>query len=279
MNDKSVNIFVLNWNGRDLTLDCLKSLKQVNYPACNVVVIDNGSSDGSVTAIKKEFPQIEIIELDQNLGFSGGNNAGFKKVSQSDYTIFLNNDTTVDPDFIAPLIHPLEHNEDIMQTTPKIYYADNPDIIWFAGGNVNLFTGWIYHTGIRKQDNGQFNMVAGIDYATGCCFCMRSKDFASLGMLDKSFSMYGEDVDLSLRIKNGGGKIQYVPSSMVWHKVSASLGGGYSISKWRKKFIGKIKLITKYTNLVLIPFSIIMASVISLMELVITILFKIIRIN
>ena len=104
MNHPSVNIFVLNWNGRDLTMDCLKSLEQVNYSAHKVYVIDNGSTDDSVSAIQNKFPQVEIIELDQNLGYAGGNNAGFKKVANADYTLFLNNDTTVDPDFIAPLI-------------------------------------------------------------------------------------------------------------------------------------------------------------------------------
>lgn len=279
MTHPSVNIFVLNWNGRDLTIDCLKSLEQVDYLTKKVIVIDNGSTDDSVSAIQTEFPHVQIIELDQNLGYAGGNNAGFKQVPQSDYTIFLNNDTTVDPNFVTPLVQPLEQNNNIMQTAPKIYYADDPNTIWFAGGKVNLFTGWIHHQGIRKKDDDQFNQISEIGYATGCCFCMRSKDFESLGMFDESFPMYGEDVDLSLRIRKDGGSISFVPDSMIWHKVSASLGGGYSISKWRKKFVGKMKLITKFTNKFIRPIAIIMALVVGLIELVVTILFMMIRKN
>ncbi len=279
MSNPFVNIFVLNWNGRNLTIDCLKSLEGINYSASKVYVIDNGSTDDSVSAIRIEFPNIEIIELDQNLGYAGGNNAGFKKVPQSEYSIFLNNDTTVDPDFVLPLIQPLEQNLNVKQTAPKIYYADNPNTIWFAGGNVNLHLGLINHRGIRKKDHGQFDQMKEIDYATGCCFCMRSFDFESLGMFDESFPMYGEDVDLSLRIRKNGGKIQYVPESKVWHKVSASLGGGYSISKWRKKFVGKMKLIGKFINPFMRPFAIIMATIVGVAEWVLTIIFMLIRKN
>ena len=133
--DKSVNIFVLNWNGKDLTLDCLNSLKKITYPNTHVIVIDNGSTDGSVDAISNQFYDYEIIELEENLGFSQGNNAGFKLVKRkADYTIFLNNDTIVDANFVEPLINEMEVNSSVKQSAPKIYYADQRDLIWFAGG-------------------------------------------------------------------------------------------------------------------------------------------------
>ena len=170
-------------------------------------------------------------------------------------------------------------NDAIMQTARKIYYSDDPNRIWYAGGSMNLFLGLIYHRGIRKKDSGQFNQNTEIDYATGCCFCIRSKDFEGLGMFDKSFIMYGEDVDLSLRVRKNGGVIHYIPKSMLWHKVSASMGGGYSIAKWRKKFIGKMKLITKFTNLYQRPIAVIMATVFGFLELLATLFFMILRKN
>ncbi len=131
----SVNLFVLNWNGRDLTLDCLSSLEKITYPNVKVYVIDNGSSDNSVTEIQNQFPDFEIIQLPENYGFSRGNNAGFQLVKQkADFTIFLNNDTVVDPYFVEPLINEMESNSTVKQATPKIFYADDLEYIWFGGG-------------------------------------------------------------------------------------------------------------------------------------------------
>ena len=246
---KSVNIFILNWNGRDLTLDCLASLEKVTYSNANVIVIDNGSTDDSVVSIKEKYPETDIIEFPTNLGFAGGNNAGFESTAnKADYTIFLNNDTIVDSNFVAPLINELETKSNTKQTAPKIYYADKPETIWFAGGIVNLWTGMIRHIGIRKKDSSLYSKKMEIDYATGCCICMRTQDFESIGLFDGSFPMYAEDVDLSLRFKKRGGSIVFIPESKVWHKVSASMGGQFSIAKWKRKQKAKFKLLAKYVN-------------------------------
>ena len=267
--DKSVNIFVLNWNGKDLTLDCLNSLKKITYPNTHVIVIDNGSTDGSVDAISNQFYDYEIIELEENLGFSKGNNAGFKLVKRkADYTIFLNNDTIVDANFVEPLINEMEVNSSVKQSAPKIYYADQRDLIWFAGGKISLWNGYIRHIGIRKKDSPLFSKLSEIDYATGCCVCMRTEDFESIGMFDESFFMYGEDVDLSVRFRKQGGQIFFVPESIIWHKVSSSIGTQFSIKKWKRKNIGKMKLITKHIKPYQIPFSLALAMFFSLLELI-----------
>lgn len=266
--DKLVNVFVLNWNGKKIILDCLHSLDKVTYSNVNIVLIDNGSTDGSVNLIKKEFPNIEIIQLKENLGYAGGNNYGFKNVKiQSEYSIFINNDTLVSTNFINPLIEPLKNDTSIIQTAPKIFYADDPNLLWFAGGYINLFFGWIRHRGIRKIDKGQYNNSTLIDYATGCCICMRTKDFELFKMFDESFSMYGEDVDLSIRVRKAGGKIMYIPESNIWHKVSASIGGQFSLIKWKKKSMGRIRLIKKNINLIIFPLALIFNIIIIIIEL------------
>jgi hypothetical protein len=275
---KSVNIFVLNWNGRDLTLDCLVSLEKVTYSNANVIVIDNGSTDDSVVSIKEQYPETDIIEFPTNLGFAGGNNAGFESTAnKADYTIFLNNDTIVDSNFVEPLINELETKSNIKQTAPKIYYADKPETIWFAGGIVNLWTGMIRHIGIRKKDSHDYSKNRVIDYATGCCVCMRTEEFESIGMFDESFPIYAEDVDLSLRFKKRGGSIVFIPESRVWHKVSASLGGEFSIVKWKRKLIGKIKLVAKHCKLYQIPFSVLLVMFMSIFELTISMFFIIVK--
>jgi GT2 family glycosyltransferase len=275
---KSVNIFVLNWNGRDITLDCLSSLEKVTYSNANVIVIDNGSTDDSVTSIKEKYPETDIIEFPINLGFAGGNNAGFQSTAnKADYTIFLNNDTIVDPYFVEPLINELEIKSNTKQTAPKIYYADKPETIWFAGGKVNLWTGFIRHIGIRKKDSHDYSKKREIDYATGCCICMRTQDFESIELFDQTFPMYAEDVDLSIRLKQKGGSIVFIPESKVWHKVSASLGGEFSIVKWKRKLIGKIKLVAKHCKLYQIPFSVLLILFMSIFELTISLFFIIVK--
>jgi hypothetical protein len=270
---RSVNLFVLNWNGRDLTLDCLSSLEKITYPNVKIYVIDNGSSDNSVTAIRNQFPDYEIIGLPENYGFARGNNAGFELVKQkADYTIFLNNDTIVDPNFVEPLINAMESNSTVKQSTPKIFYADNLDYIWFGGGKVSLWAGWIRHLGIRQKDSMQFSFNRNVDYATGCCVCMRTVDFESIGMFDESFLMYGEDVDLSLRFRKQGGQILFVPESKIWHKVSSSIGTQFSIRKWKRKNIGKMKLVTKHVHPAQLPIVMPLAILVSILELFITII-------
>jgi len=270
---RSVNLFVLNWNGRDLTLDCLSSLEKITYPNVKIYVIDNGSSDNSVTEIRNQFPDYEIIGLPENYGFARGNNAGFELVKQkADYTIFLNNDTIVDPNFVEPLINAMESNSTVKQSTPKIFYADNLDYIWFGGGKVSLWAGWIRHLGIRQKDSMQFSFNRNVDYATGCCVCMRTVDFESIGMFDESFLMYGEDVDLSLRFRKQGGQILFVPESKIWHKVSSSIGTQFSIRKWKRKNIGKMKLVTKHVHPAQLPIVMPLAILVSILELFITII-------
>jgi len=275
MINESVNIFVLNWNQKAMTLDCIKSLEKVTYNNSKIILIDNGSTDGSIDLINEHSSNIEIIEVGDNLGYAGGNNYGFiNSINQSKYSIFLNNDTVVSPNFIEPLIKALNDDFLIKQSAPKILFADKPNSLWFAGGYVNLFFGWIRHRGIRKIDKGQYDNNIVIDYATGCCFCMRSTDFELFNMFDESFNMYGEDVDLSLRIQKFGGKTIYIPESKIWHKVSASIGGQFSFIKWKRKNIGKIKLIINNLNPIILPFALILNFTMIIVEIPILIFMK-----
>ena len=245
-------IIILNWNGKDLTLDCLKSLSKVQYDNYKVLVVDNGSTDDSVKVIEQKIPNVEILQLNKNIGYAAGNNAGFEYIKNKnpEYVIFSNNDTIVDKIFIGPLVKPLMKNSDIYQTVPKIFYANEPNKIWYAGGKVNKWLGLVCHEGIRKFDAESFNNSKFTNYATGCCFAIRTKDYTEFGGFDTSFPMYGEDVDLSLRIIAKGKNILYEPNSIIWHKVSASIGGELSIVKLKRKFSGLINLFVKHTNFV-----------------------------
>lgn len=240
-------IVVLNWNGAEDTIACLRSIAAAPSPSCRVLVVDNGSTDGSLERIREVFPEIEFLLLPGNSGYAGGNNAGFRRVLEleAEFVIFLNNDTIVDAGFCAPLLDTLQRKPDAGITVPKIFYLDRPATLWYAGGDVRLSTGMIRHIGLRKKDAPEFNRPGVTGYATGCCFAMRCRDFEAVGAFDEGFGMYAEDVDLSLRVRAMGMSIDYVPSSMVWHKVSASLSGS-PVRKLIKKSSGALRLLRKH---------------------------------
>lgn len=250
MNTPLVYVIVLNWNGLELTRQCLDSLKTITYENFKILVVDNGSTDGSANFLRKNYPEIALLALPKNLGFAKGNNAGFQQIKNEDpdFLIFLNNDTIAAPDFIQPLITPFQSDPNLGQTVSKIYYADQPGVLWYGGGKVNLWTGRIFHIGIRDKDREEYDRPRYVDYATGCCFCVRAVEFDRLGGFDESYPMYGEDVDLSYRLKKNFLKILYVPKSKIWHKVSASIGGMFSFGKLKRKLTGHFRFFRRHAQ-------------------------------
>jgi len=232
-----VYILVLNWNGKDDTLECLRSLSEITYPNTRVVVIDNASIDGSVTAIRGQYPSVHVIENTTNLRFAGGNNVGIRYAVEqgAELVLLLNNDTTVDKHFVSELVLPFVSDKTIGIGGAKIYYSSQPDRLWYAGGRIEWWKGWISHRGIREIDNGQHDRSGETDYITGCCLLVRREVVERIGVLDNRYTMYGEDVDWCVRARKAGYSLWYVPSAKIWHKVSVSSGGHFSWFKnWNK---------------------------------------------
>ena len=239
-----IKILILNWNGKDLLKSCIDSVIAIDYPNFSVMVIDNGSSDGSLDMITDNYSDVEILSLDNNYGFSGGYNQYLKQLKDesSEFIMLLNNDTVVDSAILNSFIHAKEQFGDNQIYCGKIYYMDSPEIIWYAGGKVNLKWGCISHRGIRKQDSTKFSNPMQTDYVTGCCLFTSNEVINQLNGFNEQFDMYGEDVDLCLRAHKMGINCYYWPDAMIWHQVSASLGGNYSISKMIKKIKSFIRL-------------------------------------
>jgi len=257
MNGEKTAVIVLNWNGAADTLVCLASLGKVRQPEFTVIMADNGSTDGSVALVRRAFPEVEILELGRNLGFAGGNNAAFRSLRGRgfDNVVFLNNDTIVDPGFLQPLIETLR-DAWVGIAAPKILYIDDPARIWYAGGAVNPATGLIEHTGIRQPDGPRFDALKPVGYATGCCLAMRCPVFDEVGGFDERFRMYGEDVDLSMKVRERGLAVMYQPASRIWHRVSASSGGEMNFGKQLRKSGAAMTLFAKhgmFSSLVLYP--------------------------
>ncbi|MBM4168452.1 MAG: glycosyltransferase family 2 protein [Ignavibacteria bacterium] len=245
-----VFVLILNWNGMEDTLECLRSLSAIDYSNARVVVIDNASTDGSVLAIRAQFPTVQVIENGSNLQFAGGNNVGIRYAIRegADAILLLNNDTTVDTHFLSELVSAYANDRSVGMVAPKILYYAQPDRIWYAGGVIEWWKGWISHRGIREIDRGQYDAPAPVDYITGCCLLVRRSAVETIGVLDERFAMYGEDVDWCLRARRAGFSVRYVPTARVWHKVSVSSGGHFSWFKNWNKLKGLVRLMSRYAN-------------------------------
>ena len=243
-----IKILILNWNGKQLLKQCLASIDTIDYPNFSIMVIDNGSSDGSLDMITDNYPNVEVLSLEENYGFAGGYNRCFTQIinDESEFILLLNNDTEVNPDILNSFSRAKEQFGDNQIYGGKIYYQNNPEIIWYAGGKVNLKLIYISHRGLRKLDSNEFSIPNQTDYITGCCLFTSKEVIYQLNGFDERFNMYGEDVDLCLRAKQEGINCYYWPDAKLYHHVSASLGGEFSIKKISKKMMGMARLIKKH---------------------------------
>ncbi len=215
-------IIVLNWNGLSDTLDCLASLQRLDYPDYEVVVVDNGSSDGSVEEIQAQFPAATLIANEKNLGFTGGNNAGLRHALAQgvDYALLLNNDTKVAPDFLQHLVKTAEADPQVGIAGPTIYYHERPDLIWSAGGAIDWKRGKTWMVGLNEPDTGQFGIAPReVDFVTGCALLAKRAVLEQIGLLDERFFAYYEETEWCVRARQAGFKIIHVPQARVWHKI------------------------------------------------------------
>ncbi len=222
-----VSIVLINLNGYADTVDCIESLTRINYPNYEIIVVDNGSSDGSGDRISERYPGLPQLKSLRNLGFSGGCNLGIRDAlsREADYVLLLNNDTVVAPDFLSRLVTVAERDPRIGIVGPKIFYRGEPQKIWFAGGQLRRVDGAIHHLGLNKTDaSGEFSIERETDFITGCALLAKSSLFERVGMLDENLFAYFEDIDLCARAARCGYRHMFVPSSHIWHKVSSTWG-------------------------------------------------------
>ncbi len=216
----SLWIIILNWNNLEDTLACLHTLQAMPpLPlATQILVIDNYSQHDPRERIQQHYPQVKTIRLPHNVGFAGGCNVGLRLAlaAQAAYVLLLNNDTIVAPHFLRPLLAYCAARPTTGIAAPLIYHADKPEIIWFAGGHVQLSLGHCRH----QRHALPTSMPTG--YVTGCCMLIARPVLERIGLLDEAFFAYYEDVDFCLRARQAGFVPACVPQSIIWHKVSAS---------------------------------------------------------
>jgi GT2 family glycosyltransferase len=218
----SVFVIILNWNGWEDTLDCLSSLEHLDYQAYEVVVVDNGSTDGSEEKIREAYPDVVVLQTGENLGFAGGNNAGIRYALErgADHVWLLNNDAVVHPGSLTPLVKEALSEASIGMVGSKINYYQDPDVIWFAGGTIDPLTGKTGHSLMGKKDTGGRDEPRDVDYASACSLLVTRGVLEDVGLMDTRFFLYFEETDWAARCRRRGWRVRYQPASKIWHKVS-----------------------------------------------------------
>jgi GT2 family glycosyltransferase len=213
-------IVILNWNSREMTAECIRSLLAMDTVDYRIIVVDNGSRDGSADYLARMFPHITVLSQETNLGFAAGCNVGMKEALDqgADYVLPLNNDTVVAPNFLKELVSVAIRCPRSAAITPKIYFWDAPDVLWWTGGSFSLWSGIPVMVGRKERDVGQFDAERTVDWATGCAALMRREVLREVGLFDECLFGNGEDLDLSLRIRNAGYEVRFAPMAKLWHK-------------------------------------------------------------
>lgn len=224
MSKPRVAIVLLNHNRNEETLECIRSLKETGEQV-DIILVDNGSQPNPEHIYRQNYPDVVFIRNEENLGTPAGNNVGIRYAlaQGADYVMMLNNDTTVDKNFLRPLIAAMELDPRIGVAGGKIYYYSDPTRIWFAGGRFNRLTGRVQHIGLLKYDHDFVSHNPENDFISGCFSLFRASVLNEVGLLDERFFAYMEDVDLNVRIKNAGYKLAYVPEAFIYHKVSTTI--------------------------------------------------------
>lgn len=227
--EKKVAVVILNWNGAELMARFLPSVIAHTPPEqADIVVVDNGSTDHSVTMLRAEFPSVRLIPFSQNYGFAEGYNRAIAEV-EADYVVLLNSDVEVTPRWLDEPVRILDEDAGIAGVQPKILSYKNRRCFEYAGAA----GGWIDRYGYPfcrgrvlnaiEEDNGQYDAPTDIFWASGACAVMRRKVYLDAGGLDADFFAHQEEIDLCWRLRARGFRFRYAPGSVVYHVGGATL--------------------------------------------------------
>jgi len=218
-----VSVVVPNWNGERLLPLCLDSLRQQTYRPVEVIVVDNGSTDGSLALLAQSYPEVRVVALDENRGYAGGVNAGFR-AAQGRLLVAFNNDAEAEPDWIVGLVAALDRHPEAGMATSRVRLFDRRDHLHTAGDFYRL-DGIPGNRGVWRPDGPAFDEECWVFGAAGVASAYRRQMLDQIGLLDETFGSYLEDVDLSWRAQLAGYGCIYAPRAVVYHMVSATGGG------------------------------------------------------
>lgn len=226
-----IGIVTVLYNSELVLEDFFRTLNEQNYKDFVLYLVDNNSTDKSVKVGKKYASNVNFkckwLLQNENLGVATGNNIGIKAAlaDDCDYILLANNDIVLKEDTIQTLFDGM-HITNATMAVPKIYYWDNPKIIWMAGGGFKWLRFTTFHRGIHEEDIGQYNNPLQIEYAPTCFMLIKSSVFSRIGYMDEDYFVYYDDSDFIWRsVILGNETLFYFPKSVMWHKVSSSTGG------------------------------------------------------
>lgn len=216
-----VYLVVLNWNGKDIVEACLDSLQNQSFKA-EIVVVDNGSIDGSDKTIESKYPSVHLIKKDKNYGFAGGVNIGisYSLGQGADAVALFNNDAVADKNWLEELVNALQGNPEVGIVTSKLMRSDKKHLD--STGDFYSIRGIPFPRGRNTIDDGQFEKEELVFGASGGASLYRAALLKDIGLFDERFFAYYEDVDMSFRTQLAGWKVLYAPSAVAYHEVSAT---------------------------------------------------------
>lgn len=219
-----VCILIVNFNGTADTIECLESIQKIDYPNYEVLVVDNASKDPHELIDYIHQTRFHFLELNENVGFAGANNIGFRHalelIEGIDYFLLLNNDTEVEPAFLAPLVEECERDPKVGACCSHINYYSHPNDTWYGGGDIKWLIGHPFH----KVQKHKYKEANDENFLTGCVFLFPVHILETVGNLNEEYFIYFEDAAYCVEIKKAGFKLRYVPNSLVYHKVAATSG-------------------------------------------------------
>jgi hypothetical protein len=239
---------VLNWNGGARTLAGLRALEECGARDLRVIVVDNGSTDGSPDAVASEFPRVRLVRLPSNLGYCEGNNAGIREAlaEGAEYVLLLNDDVAVEPGFLGPLLAAATADPRAGALGPKVVLADAPDTIWAVGGSISFGPNTTRLLGHRRRDDGAFDRAGEVDYVPGCALLLRAQALRQVGGFDPAYFAYMEDVEFGVRLRRAGWRSIVAPASRVRHAPSSSTGGGYGRARKYANAVNQVRFLRRH---------------------------------
>ena len=228
-----VSVIVLNWNAAKLTLSCIEELKKSDYGSVEIIVVDNGSTDGSPELITSSFPDVTLICNPVNVGFAEGSNQGIRHALKNGaaYVLLLNNDTIVDKRMISRLVETAAAHQSRAAVSPKMYDGFDPSRIWFVYGKTNLWTGIFSNPAYNSPATTAFDPVVPMEYASGCCILVPAEMMRAVGEFDSRYFAYCEDVEWSIRARRAGFGLLCDTRAELWHYIAST--GGKNPSRMR----------------------------------------------
>ena len=223
----SVAAIVLTFEGKDLVLQTVPSRLALDYPALRIVVVDNGSTDGTAEALAERHPEVLVVRTETNQWISGGLNLGIRQALRAgdDYLLILNNDIEVDPGMLREMVAVAESDPSIGCVGPKAYYFSDRNRLWSAGGRLRFREAITAERGMGKIDQGQFDHTEEVDYINGCAMLVPRRVMLETGLWDTSYNICVEDADWCMRAKIQGYRCVYAHRAVLWHMVSPTTGG------------------------------------------------------